>query len=624
MGALLESGLVGNIGLKHLKVIKEDTINKWDKLGFLDGLKGHVKENMAQLYENQASHLINEAASTDSSGSFETVVFPIVRRVFSKLLANDLVSVQAMNLPIGKLFYFVPRIQGYSSSTDQTAANAYGGNAYHYSPVGSPSNTGTTGVGAGYPPNANAFSKSLYDLFYEGAEGQLSPPGLFDYSKGKWSAVTSTATVKVWSNGSLTSATNQYPSGTNVRKVILELGGFTQAGTGKLIGPDGSEVDSETFLSDLRVFSNVAKASSVLSASTPCNVVYNSDGNPNSLLFRVVTQQYGKGIVTPTSTQTPTSWASTGNGGSYDNICSQDGKILLEVDLSCPVCADCDATSLDGYTGTTLTGGLSGTPFSAVWRRYANLEFEDQIGEVSFDLESVTVSVTERKLRAQWSPELAQDVSAFHNIDAEAELTALLSEQVAAEIDREILRDLRKGAAWNLRWDYNGWRRISQTTSYTQKDWNQTLITAINQLSAQIHKSTLRGGANWIVVSSEVSAIFDDLEYFHVSNASPEQDQYNMGIERVGTLAGRYQVYRDPYFPPNQILIGHKGTSLLDTGYVYAPYVPLQLTPTMYNPFNFTPIKGIMTRYAKKMVNNRFYGRITVDGVRTFDLRELR
>jgi hypothetical protein len=432
MGALLESGLVGNIGLKHLKVIKEDTINKWDKLGFLDGLKGHVKENMAQLYENQASHLINEAASTDSSGSFETVVFPIVRRVFSKLLANDLVSVQAMNLPIGKLFYFVPRIQGYSSSTDQTAANAYGGNAYHYSPVGSPSNTGTTGVGAGYPPNSNAFSKSLYDLFYEGAEGQLNPPGLFDYSKGKWSAVTSTATVKVWNNGALANATSQYPSGTNVRKVILELGGFTQAGTGKLIGPDGSEVDSETFLSDLRVFSNVARTSSVLSASTPCNVVYNSDGNPNSLLFRVVTQQYGKGIVTPTSTQVPTSWASTGNGGSYDNICSQDGKILLEVDLSCPVCADCDATSLDGYTGTTLTGGLSGTPFSAVWRRYANLEFEDQIGEVSFDLESVTVSVTERKLRAQWSPELAQDVSAFHNIDAEAELTALLSEQVAA------------------------------------------------------------------------------------------------------------------------------------------------------------------------------------------------
>ena len=624
MGALLESGLVGNIGLKHLKVIKEDTINKWDRLGFLDGLRGHVKENMAQLYENQASHLINEAASTDSSGSFETVVFPIVRRVFSKLLANDLVSVQAMNLPIGKLFYFVPRIQGYETGTEQTAANNYEGYGTHYSPVGAPGNT--TGIGAGYPGGSGtSFKKNLYDLFYEGAEGQLDPPGIFDYSKGKWTAVTQDATVQVWDGSSLTGATNQYPAGTNIRKAIIKLCGWTPiAGNGKLVGPDGSEVDSETFLSDLRVFSAVPKAASPLSASTPCNVAFDSNGNPNSLLFRVVTQQYGQGIVSPTSTLTPVPYPGDGNGGSYYNICSQNGCIFLEVDLSCPACADCGSTSLDGYTGTTLAGPLSGDAFTVAWRRYANLEFEDQIGEVSFDLESVTVSVSERKLRAQWSPELAQDVSAFHNIDAEAELTALLSEQVAAEIDREILRDLRKGAAWNLRWDYNGWRRVQGVNSYTQKDWNQTLITAINQLSAQIHKSTLRGGANWIVVSSEVSAIFDDLEYFHVSNASPEQDQYNMGIERVGTLAGRYQVYRDPYFPSNQILIGHKGTSLLDTGYVYAPYVPLQLTPTMYNPFNFTPIKGIMTRYAKKMVNNRFYGRITVDGVRTFDLRELR
>jgi hypothetical protein len=350
------------------------------------------------------------------------------------------------------------------------------------------------------------------------------------------------------------------------------------------------------------------------------------------LLFRVVTQKYGKGIVAPTYSQQLTSFGSTGNGnGAYfDNICDQTGVIYLEVDAQVPVCISCSQSTPDGYSGATITtaawsGTGEATAIKAAFRRYEELEFEDKIGEVSFDLESVTVSVTERKLRAQWSPELAQDVAAFHNIDAEAELTALLSEQVAAEIDREILRDLRKGAAWNLRWDYNGWKRLSSgTTPYTQKDWNQTLITAINQISAQIHKSTLRGGANWIIVSSEISAIFDDLEYFHVSNASPEQDQYNMGIERVGTLAGRYQVYRDPYFPANTVLIGHKGTSLLDTGYIYAPYVPLQLTPTMYNPFNFTPIKGIMTRYAKKMVNNRFYGRITVDGVRTFDLNELR
>ena len=613
MGALLESGLVGNIGLKHLKVIKEDTINKWDRLGFLEGLKGHLKENVAQLYENQASFLINEATSEGSNGAFETVVFPIVRRVFSKLLANDIVSVQAMNLPIGKLFFFVPKIQGYQS------AGTTGGQ--HYSPIGSPqaiadlTNDPNQGYGTASATNF-PYAKNLYDLFYEGGEAGLDPPGLFDYSKGAWTAVTALTHIQVWSAGNLVDSAA--PTG-NVRKMILKISGFRTAGAGKLVGPDGNEMDSETFLSDLKIIANQP----ILSASTsPCNVL-GTALEPTPLLFRVVTQQYGKGIVQYGS-QASTTWPTTGNGGSYYDICDSNGYIYVEVDLSCPICADCDSTSLDGYTGTTIYSGASGDSFTSVYRTYKNMEFEDQIGEVSFDLESVTVSVSERKLRAQWSPEMAQDVAAFHNIDAEAELTALLSEQVAAEIDREILRDLRKGAAWNLRWDYNGWRRIAQTTSYTQKDWNQTLITAINQLSAQIHKSTLRGGANWIVVSSEVSAIFDDLEYFHVSNASPEQDQYNMGIERVGTLAGRYQVYRDPYFPPNTVLLGHKGTSLLDTGYIYAPYVPLQLTPTMYNPFNFTPIKGIMTRYAKKMVNNRFYGRITVDGVRTFDLRELR
>ncbi len=601
MGALLESGLVGNIGLKHLKVIKEDTINKWDKLGFLEGLKGHMRENVAQLYENQASHLINEASSTSDTGAFETVVFPIVRRVFSKLLANDIVSVQAMNLPIGKLFYFVPNIQSY----DPAAAAGYN---EHFAPYGAPN--GPESPNAGYNYNNG---RDLYDRFYEGNEPALDPPGLFDYSKGSFTSITSAITSVVtaaWNNTTLNLEASGY-STDNYRKVLVIMSGFASDGAGKLIGPDGNPIDTESFLSDLTIYGVSANPTT-------------AGGGP--YLFRVVTQRYGKGIVQyGNNNATSVFPTDLTDGGQYDNICDVNGQIYLEIDLQVPVCITCDG-SLDGYTGSTFSSTTAAnSAFSATYRLYKNLEFEDKIGEVSFDLMSVTVSVTERKLRAQWSPEMAQDVAAFHNIDAEAELTALLSEQVAAEIDREILRDLRKGAAWNLRWDYNGWKRLGGSAQpYTQKDWNQTLITAINQLSAQIHKSTLRGGANWIVVSSEISAIFDDLEYFHVSNAAPEQDQYNMGIERVGTLAGRYQVYRDPYFPPNQVLIGHKGTSLLDTGYIYAPYVPLQLTPTMYNPFNFTPIKGIMTRYAKKMVNNRFYGRITVDGVRTFDLKELR
>jgi hypothetical protein len=162
------------------------------------------------------------------------------------------------------------------------------------------------------------------------------------------------------------------------------------------------------------------------------------------------------------------------------------------------------------------------------------------------------------------------------------------------------------------------------STNYTQKDWNQELITKVNQISAQIHKSTLRGGANFLVVSSEISAVFDTLEYFHVSDASAESYQYNMGIERIGAVSGRYQVYRDPYSPAWSIIIGHKGKSLLDTGYIYAPYIPMQLTPTIVNPENFAPVKGIMTRYAKKVVNNRFFGHVRVDGLVQWDPNELR
>ena len=589
MGALLESGMVGNIGLKHLRVIKEDTIRKWDELGFLEGLDGHQKDNIAQLYENQASFLINEAAVSDASGSFETVVFPIIRRVFSKLLANDIVSVQAMNLPIGKLFYFIPKIQ------DRDASNN------HLSPYSGPNGvTGNNDAKLGYTGQ----TKSLYDRFYEGSDD--NDQGLFDYSKGSFSVMTGTSMgIATFANGAVTTAAS-VATGVTKSYVVVKLSGFTSDGQGKLIGPNGNPMDSEEFLASLQITTTDANLQAFLGVDATVNLPIN-----------IVTQKYGKGIVEYGAK----AYGSAANTGGYYNVCSQDGVIYVQVDLEL-------YSDTAGFTPYTVTGStLLATEFKATWREYANLEFEDQIGEVSFDLESVTVSVTERKLRASWSPELAQDVSAFHNIDAEAELTALLSEQIAAEVDREILRDLRKGAAWKAKWDYNEWKYGNGGNSfvgYTQKDWNQTLITKINQLSAQIHKTTLRGGANWIIVSSEISAVFDDLEYFHVSNAHPEQDQYNMGIEKIGTLAGRYQVYRDPYFPAGKILIGHKGKSLLDAGYVYAPYVPLQLTPTMYNPFNMTPIKGIMTRYAKKMVNNRYFAVIDVKGVVSYGLDTLR
>ncbi len=608
MSHLLTSGQVGNIGLNHMKAIRLETQNKWESLGFLEGLRGHVKENIAQLYENQASSLLTETTTATNSGSFETVVFPIVRRVFSKLLANDIVSVQAMNMPIGKLFFFVPqtssRVDGAGVAGSDYAQDVYGTTYSAHTSFASTGMPSCVLPAAGTCAVTVMEAKNLYDIFYN--------DGLFDNSKG-------TLTIRTHSNvGKLSLGTNGEftqlaGAGTlatatdgTVREIIVAISGFSPNNTNKgvLTGADGNQMDTESFLASL----NIVTTANIVDRDNNVIVAANK-----SVPFRLVTQKYGKGIV------------------DYTSLTDATGAVYLALDLTHPVgttagtgAAAAGTATYDGYVGASATT-VSAFTFNAAWAEYATLELETEMGEVSFRLDEVVVSVEERKLRATWSPELAQDVSAFHNIDAEAELTAMLSEQVAAEIDREILRDLRKAAAWQLRWDYNGWRKASSAASpYTQKEWNQTLISKLNQISAQIHKSTLRGGANFIVVSSEISAIFDDLEYFHVSDANPEQDQYNMGIERIGSLSGRYQVYRDPYAPAYSIIIGHKGKSLLDTGYIYAPYVPLQLTPTMYNPFNFAPVKGIMTRYAKKVVNNRFYGHLRVDGVMTFNPNELR
>ncbi len=552
MGFLMESAEVGNIGLKQLREQREIIVNRWDKIGLLEGLEGNVKENCAQLFENQLSYMINESSDSSSSGQFETVAFPVIRRVFAKLLANDIVSVQALNLPIGKLFFINPR----------TSVRV---NGLHTSPDGAYGNAAEKS-----PNQMTQFeSRSLYDAFYAteyGDEGK----SLFDRSKGSVNVVVVTGITP----------TAPFTIGSDKFATIV-VSGFSTTNDGKLVGPAGTPIDTESFLAGLKVSANV-------NLTAPAPYTSESIAAGESIPYNVKVQKYGQGIV------------------------NKNGEITLIVDLQYP--------GTNGYQPLSAT---TSPKFTITYKTYSDLEEDSRMAEVNFTLDQVTVSVETRKLRSMWTPELAQDVSAFQNIDAEAELTALLSEQMAAEIDREILRDLRRGAAWTARWDYNGLRKGTSTYYGVQKDWNQTLVTKINQISAQIHKSTLRGGASFIVVSPEISAVFDDLEYFHVSNASPEQDKYNMGIEKIGVLSGRYIVYRDPYAPANTLLIGHKGNSILETGYIYAPYIPMQLTPVMYNPFDFTPIRGILTRYAKKMVLNRYYGRIFCDGLQTFGIGDL-
>jgi hypothetical protein len=239
---------------------------------------------------------------------------------------------------------------------------------------------------------------------------------------------------------------------------------------------------------------------------------------------------------------------------------------------------------------------------------------------------------TTRKLRARWSPELAQDLNAYHSLDAEVELTQILSEQVALEIDREILGDLLSGADTNYFWSRAPGKFVNKTNGSealassatapgpaftgTVREWYETLIETIIDVGNEIHRKTLRGAANFIVVSPDVATMLEASVYYRpvmtIDGDGQVATPFSLGAERVGTLSNRFTVYKDPYFPRNKVLVGYKGGSYLETGYVYAPYVPLIVTPTIFAPEDFTPRKGVMTRYGKKMVRNDFYGTVTV------------
>ena len=258
-------------------------------------------------------------------------------------------------------------------------------------------------------------------------------------------------------------------------------------------------------------------------------------------------------------------------------------------------------------------------------------DFEDQgsnldIPEINLELRSESIVAKTRKLKAVWTPEFAQDLNAYHSIDAEAELTSMLSEYISQEIDLEILDMLIKNAQTTERWS----ARIGRTydaaagtfddytnaqayaAAFNQQTWFQTLGTKIQKVSNAIHQKTLRGGANFLVCSPQVATILESMPGYAVDG---EGMKFAMGVQKVGQLNGRITVYKNPYMLENQILVGFRGTQFLETGAVYAPYIPLVMTPLVYDPTNFTPRKGVMTRYAKKIVRPEFYGLIQVDSL---------
>jgi hypothetical protein len=242
------------------------------------------------------------------------------------------------------------------------------------------------------------------------------------------------------------------------------------------------------------------------------------------------------------------------------------------------------------------------------------------IPEVDLELKSESIVAKTRKLKAVWTPELAQDLNAYHSIDAEAELTSMLSEYISLEIDLEILDMLQVNALTTEYWSttvgeeyVNGsWSNTGgASNAYQKSTWFQTLGIKLNKVSNKIHQLTMRGGANFVVCSPDVATILESIPGFHV-NAEKDSLQFAAGVSVVGSISNRYTVYKNPYMTSNQILLGFKGSNFLETGAVYAPYVPLIMTPLVYDPDNFTPRRGVMTRYAKKIVRPEFYGKIYV------------
>ena len=567
---------------RDMKKEGEALLSKWEKTGLLEGLGDDSKRNgMARLLENQAKELLREAASTMAGGDvagFAAVAFPIVRRVFGGLIANDLVSVQPMSLPSG-LIFFLDFTYGDTRLGAAAADAAFerGDTIYGGGRVGSELTGGVvlTGVDAERGP-------------YSLNNGYASPTGsaVLDMR-----AVAARAAFGTASGGGT-------PVGVESQGVLDKLIRFDPdlSGSGVLvIGITGSADTAQMNLADLIT----------LNATGALN---------NGRMVRRLTQFHT---------------ASSQNGD--PSLASMIIQLVFEADTADQAQALNDEVILNdrfalGFTidDNFTNQGVGGVVGTTSWA----LEDTVNIPEINIKVDSVAVTAITKKLKAKWTPELGQDLNAYHNLDAEVELTSILSEQIALEIDQEILNDLIQGAtAGTLYWSRSPGLFLNRETGLeigaasaapdftgTVSEWYETLLETVNDVSARIHRKTLRGGANFLVTSPEVASILEFTAGFRAS-VTVDGDRGQAGAVKVGQLSKKLDVYVDPYFPRNVLLVGRRGGSFLESGFVYAPYVPLQVTPTIFGVEDFVPRKGVMTRYAKKMVRADMYGLVICRGL---------
>ena len=620
----------------------ERMIGKWNKTGLLEGLSNHGRQKMARLLENQAAavlgnpSMLNESLSLSTGGAglassgqvagFTNVAFPIVRRVFAGLVANEIVSVQPMSLPSGLLFYldytYGSNVGGDAgtaankfSTTSATAAETYSRTQSVYTnPSGSAIRTGAFAAGGQYNLIGQGYSKIH-------VQGQL-PTGVV--SLGVWSSGTT------WATGS-TVSTAAGNVGYNARFTDYDPTLATDVENNQLdytfLVVSASQITTAINGADLTTVEQLAITGLGSQTANALNVPLTYQGGDGVKNFRRFTKRGNWTDAGASSTFLPDPFNGThvlfalalANGQSAPTGL---GNVTTQVTASATIA---DTLSVDSTNGSALTIPSFESNF--------DVDASPRIPDVDIKIDAVSVTATTRKLRARWSPEMAQDLTAYYSIDVEAELTNILSEMITLDIDREILNDLlTQATAANYFWSRAPGRFVNKYTGTeaartasglypgpqfagTIREWYETLIETITDAANVIHKKTLRGSGNFIVCSPEVGTVLEaTVAYranYKIDSDGQVRDNMSIGAEAVGTVNGRYSVFVDPYFPVNKILVGLKGSTFLESGYIYAPYVPLILTPVIYGQEDFTPRKGIMTRYGKKMVRADFYATVT-------------
>jgi len=579
-------------------------LSKWERTGLLEGLKtDRQKDSMARLLENQAKELLREQstlAAGDVEG-FAAVAFPIVRRVFAGLIANDLVSVQPMSLPSGLIFFldfvFSPDIGGTDSGlVSPRMGNEANASIYGSDQVGSQITGGVDLVGGTYK---EGFSGPLRDgavgYAYASPSGSLS--GDIATGEGAYRCflldgnVSEADARKIQYDPDLLASTDS-----SLRVIVADLD------RDQFVSSAG-DADFDNVSAFVMVLTDLATDfSSGATAITNCHqirrlttTVSATDGMNDAAAVRIV-------VAGPIASLN----ANVAAGTALNHA-------IAQAYITMPL-----KDTIDGVTAAP--GAVVGDLFP--------LEASTDIPEIDIKVDSIAVTAQTKKLKAKWTPELGQDLNAYHNLDAEVELTSILSEQIALEIDREILADLVNGAtASTYYWSRSPGLFVNRSTGAelgasaaapdftgTVSEWYETLVETINDVSAQIHRKTLRGGANFLVVSPEVANILEFTAGFRAS-VTHDDEKGSVGAVSVGSLSKKFDVIVDPYFLRNVVLVGRRGSSFLESGYVYAPYVPLQTTPTIFGPEDFVPRKGVMTRYAKQMVRPDMYGIVVVRGL---------